>query len=480
MVEIPFCGQAYTERSLDMNAQRCVNFYPVQSPTASNPNRIVLYPTPGFYLFQKLVFGQARGLFAINDTLYVVAGDGLYSINETTPGVYSTTLRGVLSTSVGLVDISCNTVELNISDGVRGYVFNLQSGSFQSISGGSFPASGGVTNFTYQDGYTLAGLNNSKTIIQSGLLNGGSYGAQAFASVTSFPDNIVTVFSDQLQLYVFGNKLTEVRFNSGASPFAFEKTQGVLIQAGCAAKRSIVKVGNTIIWLASDVSGRSFVASLSGYNPEPVSSPAINEALERYSVISDAFGYSYREGDSHFYCLNFPTANATWCLDVKSGWWHERSYNGGRDLPICYAQWRGKHVVGDEDGNLWFMSQDYSEAYLNRSGAVYNPGVNVPRHYPPKRIRTCQHIDEENAIFIDELELRYEAGVGAILPAAVNDQIEALARNPQAMLRISKDGGHTWRDLGRVDRRTTFELSVTDPVRTYIMGAYAKVRGANK
>lgn len=470
---IPFCGQAYAERSPDANAQRCINLYPVNSPTSSNPGRMVLYPTPGYgYWTDTRTYpglagaGAIRGMFVINDVLYAISGSEFlkYLTDGTAIDV------GTLSTSSGLCSISCNTVELNISDGVSGYVYNLSSGAFTTISGGSWPAAG-VTNFTFQDGYTLAAVNGSKTVIQSDLLDGGTFGAQAFAVTTAFPDDVRAVFSDQNQLYVFGPKLTEVRVNSAATPFAFEKQQGVLIQAGLVSWKTIARVGGSIIWLASDSDGKAYIAALRNYTPQVLSTPPINEAIQRYATISDAFAYSYREASGAFYCITFPSADTTWACDLKTGMWHQRSVRGGRDLPECAVNYKGGTLVGDASGKMWWMSQDYS---------TDDEGDGL------SRVRSCEHIDGGGRqLFCHELEITLQTGVG-LLPSQQGD-------SPLATLRVSRDGGHTWhsagtQSLGRMGEyetrltwrrlgrgsRFAFELTITDPVAVCVTGARAR------
>lgn len=477
-VAIPFTGQAYADRSRDANAQTCVNLYPVISPTPDEPNRVILYPTPGLSLFVDttgLSFtgaGAIRGGYEINGALYIISGNRLLKYDGST-----WTAVGTLNTYTSRCSIQCNTVELAISDGSDGYTYNLGTGSFATISGGSWPASGGVTNFTFIDGYLLAAVNNSRQVIQSNLLAGGTYGAQAYVNTTSTPDNNVAVFSDQLQLYVFGPKVTEVRFNSGATPFAFEKSSGVLIQAGCVAWPTIVKVGSTVIWLASDDAGRAYVAALEGYTPKVLSTPPINEAIERYGTISDAFAYSYREADNQFYVITFPSAGVTWAYEVKTQAWHQRSApGGGRDYADVCVQYQGRNLVGGSDGKLYWMSQEY---LTGTSGGYYT------------RERTCSHVSADGKpLFLHELRIDIEAGVGLL---------SGQGSDPLAWLDVSRDGGNTWVSagtasmgrLGEYRRRLTwrrlgwgwnftFRLRVTDPVRTVVLGASALVTAGLK
>lgn len=476
MPTIGFCGQAYTDRTINANAQEAINLYPMVSPeNGISGTRIIMYPTPGFSSIYDIVassgisgVGAIRGLYVINDVLFVISGTKLIKITGTTS--YTATSLGTLTTSSGRCSIQCNTVELAISDGSYGYVYNLNTTSFSTISGGSWP-SNGITNFAFMDGYMLGAVNNSSRVIQSDSLAAGTYGAQAYVDVASYPDYNKAIFSDQLQLYILGPKLTEVRYDAGQIPFAFPKTSGVLIQVGCVSWSTIQKVGNTVIWLMSDAAGKSYIGALEGYSTKVLSTPPINEALERYSVISDAFAYTYREGDTQFYSITFPTEGVTWVLDVGTGWWHKRSVNNSRDLPDHYVLWQGMHVVGDSSGKLYQMSQDY---LTDGSGN----GL--------KRVRTCQYIEQDNnVVFIDELQIDIESGTST-----------SSTTEPLATLEASKDGGHTWYTLGskgfgkmgQYNKRLlwmrlgysrngwVFRLTITDAVRPYIMGAFAKLR----
>lgn len=477
MQPIPFCGQAYAERSHDANAQTCVGFYPAPSPTPSDPRRLVLLPTPGYALFQDLTAlgvtgaGAVRGLFEVSGALYIVSGNRFIKFDGSAYTAY-----GTLNTFTTRCSIACNTVELAISDGSYGYVYNLATNAFAVTSGGGFPASGGVTNFTFMDGYTLAAVNGSTRVIQSDLLAAGTFGAQAFAQITSFPDNLRAVYSDQRRLLVMGPKLTEDRFDSGATPFAFEKTQGVLIQAGCVSWATVGRLGDLTVWLMQDADGKAFVGALDGYTPRVLSTPAVNEAIERYAVTADAFAFTYREADHHFYVLTFPTEGVTWGFEVKTGMWHQRrSSTGGRDYPDHCVTFAGKHIVGGADGRLYTMSQD---------NALDTTGGYLPRE------RACPHLHADgDTLFVHEIVIDLEHGAG------LDSGVE-----PLATLYISRDGGHTWQSLGtaglggrgeyrsrltwrrvgRVRTRCALKLVITDPVRTCVLGAWTRATRGTK
>lgn len=458
------------------------------------PEKIIMYPTPGYKFAQACASystnGQAiRALFVINNILYIVCGNSLLSFTPTgtgydlTSGVFS--VLGKLKTSSGVVYIECNTVQLIINDALYGYIYTLSSAVFAAIgTTGSFPLNG-ITNLTYYDGYAIGAVNASQEIVQSNVLDGATWGAQAFDKITSFVDDIVAVFSDELILYIFGPKITEVQYDNGTIPYAFIKQAGVLIQAGCLAPATIKKVANTILWLASDIAGSPFVAALQSYAADPVSTAPINEFLARLTApqIAAAYSWTYREAENHFYCIT--VGGVTWSYDIKMKQWHERSIAGGADIPTAYVYWQGNHVVGDANGNLLLMSQNYSTYYDNTT----------QKDIPLMRQRVCQHLNADGkTMFLDELWIEMQQGGGFISDTQLLNQPVAAA--PLATLEISKNYGNTWinvgtrsmgtqgqyltrvlwRKLGRFRQNITFRLTITDPVQTFILGARANIR----
>jgi hypothetical protein len=504
---VPFCGQTYTDKTLVANAQESINLYPMRTPQPQTTGvsttqykqleNIIMYPSPGYKLAQALsgVLGSSnppvRGLYVINTILYIVCGNKLLSFtptgsgNDLTTGNFAT--LGTLNTSSGLVSIICNTVQLVISDGLNGYTYIIASNTFATISGGVFPASGGVTNLAYYDGYAIAAINASQELIQSNVLDGTTWQSLAFDKITSFPDNLVAVYSDELSLYAFGPKITEVQVDIGSIPYAFQKIAGVLIQSGCLSVFSIQKFANTVAWLASDIAGSPFIASMESYAARSISTPPLNEFLARCSIsqLQASYSWTYREGDNHFYCIT--VANVTWCYDLKMDMWHKRSIAGGADLPQCYVYWQGNHVVGDMFGNLLLMSQNYSYYYDNASG----------KDIPLMRTRSCQHISNGNTMFIEELQIEMQVGYGFITDTNLLNQPTG---TPLATLQVSRDFGniwHTigvrslgsqggyaqrviWRKLGRFKKAATFRLIISDPVATFIVGARAMIKRGTK
>ena len=306
-----------------------------------------------------------------------------------------------------------------------------------------------------------------------------------FASAEGAPDQLVSVNVDHREAWLFGSSTIEVWYNAGTADFPLQRIQGAFNELGCAAIYSIAKLDNTLFWLGADARGRGVVYRANGYQGERVSTHAIEFAIQSYSTISDAVAYSYQQEGHKFYVLTFPTAGATWVYDTITGAWHERAslINGqfDRHRSNCQMNFNNQTIVGDyENGNIYafdlnvYADNDQPQKWL-RSWRALPSGQNNLR-------RTAHHT----------LQLDCESGIG------IND---GQGSNPQAMLRWSDDGGHTWSRehwtslgaIGRYQQRVfwrrlgmtqklrdrVYEVSGTDPTKIVIMGAELILSGTS-
>lgn len=472
LVPVDFCTADYRDKSPNVSSRHAINLIPIIDLQDPRTARIVMQPTPGRLLFKDLSGNSVRGLYTLNNVLYAVCDSTFYSVDSSG----NLTTLGTLLTSSGQIDILDNTVQIVINDRTYIYTYNLSSGVFARVTDANYP-SAGFSSITYHDGYVLGAQNNSRRIYQTSLFDASTFPNQAFTDVSTYTDNLTAVFSDQRELYALGAKGTEVRFDAGDTPFAFERVNNVAIQTGCASSKTLRKLDNSFIWLSQNQRGGGHVVKLDGYTPQIISSPALNETIERYSTISDAIAWTYKEADNDFYVLTFPTANATWVWNAATKFWHQLSdFNVGRDIANAYAYCYGKHIVGDyASGKLYYWSQDY----LDNNGGII------------QRQLTTKHFDANGAmIFLYELQVDIENGVG------LNS---GQGSDPLATLEISRDGGNTWHTagvasmgkLGQYRKRLiwrqlgnsymfTFRVTISDPVRTYIIGARAGIKLGNK
>lgn len=466
MPQIPFLGSSTRGRSTNVNAGRRINLFPQMDKDGKTP--VALIGCPGTRLLAALGgSGGIRGAYAPSKgNAIVVQGSSVYTVASD----WTSTLVGTVDDATTPVSMADNGTVAVIVTGANGYVFDLAARTLTQIRD---PAFYGADRVAYLDGYFIFNKPGTQEFYISELL-GINFDALDFASAEGAPDLLVSLIADHRELWLFGEASTEVFTNTGNVDFPFERSGNAFLQQGCAAKHSPVRMDNSVFWLGQDENGAAIVWRADGYRPARVSDHNIERAIQGYATISDAIGYSYQQEGHTFYVLTFPSANATWCLDVATGEWHERAYLDpdtgelGRHRSNCMMYFGGEHVVGDwENGNLYALDLDY---YSDNGDPM--PAIVVSGHIANQDYAWIAH----NRVQVD-----METGVGL-----QSGQGSA----PVAVLDWSDDGGHTWSNehsasigavgqyrararwnrLGR-SRDRVYRLTITDPVKRVILGA---------
>jgi hypothetical protein len=233
----------------------------------------------------------------------------------------------------------------------------------------------------------------------------------------------------------------------------------------------------------------------SGYNAVRVSTHATEAAWTDYQrqwKITDATASYYVEHGHRFYLLHFPSANdgdgATWVFDFVSRLWTERlSWDAVRGRWTAYrgryhAIGYGVHLVGD-----W-----KSEVVYQQDLKVYNDQLPDFTFTPIRRQRVGPVIASGLSRNVySELQIGMQVGVDV-------PTFGYPGSNPQAMLRVSGDGGVTWSNemqapigrSGNYDARVSFrrlghatgfvpELTITDPIPIAITDAWVRMTPGN-
>lgn len=454
-----FIGPTYQERSLNFDAQRCINWIPITGSNTSK-TQMSLIETPGLELWTFLSANPIRGIKAVQNFLFVVAGNILYKIltNKTITNI------GTLSTSTGLVGMEINeNNELAIVDGIKLYVYNYSTNVFNEPSPQPL---GGPTSIAFIDQYLVVTLSESQNFQISNLNDAQTWSAIQFAASESSPDLLIAAKVLHKQLYLFGEFTTEIWYDSGASPFPFDTTSGV-IDWGVMSKESIANAADTLVWLGRRKNGSlsGQVVKANGYQAEVISTPALEARWRTYSTTTDAIAFSYWMDGGEFYVITFPAGKETFCYDFTTRLWHERSsFNLGYWRAIGFAPFAGAHLTGDlTTGKLYNI----------------NPSIFTDNGESIIRIRRAPHLwNDRKMVTYNSLQLEFESGPenGSSLSGA--------------MLRWSNDGGHTWsnyyvqnigstgeytkrviwRRLGTA-RDRVFEVSFSDAVKARIIGA---------
>jgi len=474
MAQFPFIGGSYTARSKNLNAEACINLYPeVGSPNSKNVAMLV--GTPGKRLWATVGTGPIRGVLRISKSVaVVVSGSEVYTVDTSAVA----TLRGVITIGTTPVGLATNGQQMMlVTGGPEGYVLNVSTYAFSQIADSDFT---GADTVQFVDGYFVFNKRNTGQF-QITSLYGTDVDPLDFATAEGSPDLLLSLLVDHREIWMFGETSTEVFFNSGNPDFPFERINGAFIEQGCAAKFSPAKLDNTVYWLTYDDRGQGTVQRAAGYQPQRVSTHALEFALSQMSRIDDAVAYTYQQEGHSFYVLNFPTAQQTWAFDASTELWHQRAWRDPadasmkQDRAICQMNFAGETIVGDwQNGKLYVLDLDY----FTDNGD------------PIARVRTCPHLADGSYRyqFFHALQVDMQTGVG------INGVTGTDGVNPQAMLQWSDDGGYSWSNelwaaIGKIGERRTrvcwrrlgksrdrvFKITITDPVRVIMVGASVRV-----
>jgi len=432
---------------------------------------------------------------------YVVSAAEVYQLTSLT----STPVKIGNVADGGPVSIADNGTQLFFACNGPSYIFNEATHTFKQITDPDFP---GAVTVGYLDGYFVFNEPNSQRVWVTSLLDGSSIDPLDFASAEGSPDGLVAVNVDHREAWLFGSDSVEVWYDVGGTDFPLQRIQGAFNEIGLVAAYSVAKLDNSLFWLGTDARGQGIVYKANGYTGQRVSTHAIEYAIAQYGNISDAFAYTYQQEGHGFYVLTFPSANATWVYDAATQAWHERAglVNGQftRHRSNCQCNFGGNTIVGDfENGNIYTLDLDVyadngqpqkwlrswralptGQNNLNRS-AHHSLQLDAETGVGLSGLTTGENVymtTESGEPLITENNDFILSAVGALpIPA------------PQAMLRWSDDGGHTWSNehwtsMGRIGeyghrtiwrrlgmtlklRDRVYEVSGTDPVKIAIMGA---------
>lgn len=451
--EIPFIGGAYTARSKNLNAQVCQNLYLEMDQTGAR-NVIALVGCPGMKLWLNVgIPGEVRGFHVFNENLYVVVKETVYKI--TVEKVISTI--GTIGTSLGWVDMTDDGIYLGIFDSTGGWTYD--GITFTAIADADMPTPSGAT---YQDGYHIVSRAGTDQFFICDQDDPTSWDATKYATAEGSGDALVSPVSVERQLWLIGTETTEIWYNSGET-FPFTRNPGGFLSIGCNAKRSIATLEGELLFLDD----KNRVVRKQGLQLTPVSTYQIDYLISTMQKTADAVGFIYAQEGHFFYELTFPTDLKTICFDLTTGFWHTRASGlfDSRSRANCAVRFNDLVLVGDyENGNIY----EYDLDTFTDNGE------------PKRAIRVAQALNNGNQnTFYNAFELQIETGIG-----------DGTSDDPQIMLQISRDGGHTWgpekwKSMGQVGeyekrvrwnrlgmgRDFTVKTIIADPVKRNIFKA---------
>lgn len=461
-MRVPLFGIGRQGKTPVVTAKVLQNFFVEYRPQGEY-TQVVAHGFPGLDRFLSFGDTKVRGQpLAVeqNDLLYCVHRGVLKEVNNA--GVVND--RGMLDTVQGPVMMAHDGSRIVIIDGTFGYQYDIATTTLTKITDSDFPSS--PTSVTWQDGFFIVGFDDGKFYIST---DGLTWDALDFTEADSNPDRLVRIYSDHGEVIAFGDISTEFYANTGINDFPFRKISGADQEWGLAARDSVVKLGNSVALLCKNRLGQVMIGRLSGHAIEPISTPDIDTAINKFAVKSDCTAHSYLLDGHPMAQFNFPSAGYSFCYDALSNQWYTRKSQGITRHRCEYGtQYLDRTILTDySNGTLYQMN---SESFTENGETI--EGVIVG-----------EHIGNEQAPFvIDLIRMDMEVGVGAT---------SGQGADPQVMLQISPDGGKSWssemwRSFGPIgeygrqvewDRlgiytKATIKLAITDPVKRTVLGCY--------
>jgi hypothetical protein len=439
------------------------------------PPTITNLPCRGVWVFP----GSARALW--------IFGNGAYLMKAATPpsgftpATFTVEQVGTLATNDGRVSIRDDGVGhfAVVVDGANGYLYSAVDSSFSKIAD---PAFLGADTVAFIDGWWIFNQPGTQVFYTNASTYSTAFNGSNFALKDGASDVLVSLIENKEELWLIGERTTEIWYDAGGQYFAFQRLVSTMLQVGCAAKHSVSRFSaagqDGLVWLARSDRGENVVVRTEGFSVKVISTPAVSDEIAKYALVSDATGDTYQEDGHEFYVLTFPTADVTWVYDSQTDMWHKRaSYDPysntyHRMRAAAFVNFQNQRLVGDyQNGSIYRLTR---EAYTDAG-------------WPLVAWRRTPHVWDGGArerVYMASLQIEFAPGVGT--------QIN-MGSDPQAVLQISRDGGVTWsqqfkRGLGKVgaylnrviwrrlsfSRDTVVDVKVIDPVKRDVVGANLK------
>lgn len=431
-----FCSKDSTPFSAKVDCQKLVNLYRETVQSGDGENDFCLIKTPGLRRAVRPsgANGANRGSYEINGRLFQVIADRLYSIDSN----YSTITNNGPANNDGLpVMMAASTDTLMLVSG--GLLYRVNGGTLSLMSVPFTPIGiGFIKNYFV----ALSSVNQQFFYSTD---DGATWPALNFQTAEAAANAMIAMIIDHEELWLIGNRISQV-YVVGTDPNTpFVARQDAVIQQGTAAAASVVALDNSLFWIGKNKNGERTVIRTNGFNPENVSTYAVNNTLRGFSRVDDAIGQAYQLNGHSMVRFTFPAADRTLEYDATENDWHEVAYRNvaagtySRHRGNTIVSAFGKILVGDHtNGWLYEMSPD-----------VYDEQVNDALNTPIRWNRRCPHLVKDGKkVEYGRLDVFAEMGMGLNVVAGQP------GFDPQIAMRFSDDAGNTFssvfsRSLGK-------------------------------
>jgi len=391
MARIPYniATGFYESESLDLAAQRCVNWRPQVAQTEGATSGNVLFTTDGIDNFGSVGRrSTSRGGIVFKNELHVVNDTTLFKIDS-----------GGLSTSIGTIEgtdrcsFATNGLNIFICDpNNKSYFYDPGFGDLQEITvvDADWSSLGQIRSVTYIDSTYI--VNNDTELAQGSITDdnrGKDFKLLDFGTAEISPDPIRRVMNIRNRLHALGETTIEAFTNVGGAGFSFQRLNGSNVDKGIAARFAVTLYDDGYAYLGVGLKrGYSVYFSQATGQPKPISTSAIDVALNRYTEaeIATAFMWTYEITGNSYVGLSLPDRTFVYDSFVSAlkgrPMWHERLTDGGTWSVVDCLRAYGKTLcLEDETGLIGALNTDIASefqrdinriatgAYINAQGA---------------------------------------------------------------------------------------------------------------
>ena len=427
-----FVGPAYRARSQTIDAETLINLYVETIASQGDVKKANLYGTPGSKFLLSVATANCRGCFSEDGVNLITVGSQLYSLD---PAIMNATLLGTIPDDGAPVSYESNGrggEQIAICGGGQLKILNLLTMTLSAAI--VLPLTNTPVMLAFLDGYFLLLEAGTIRVWFSAIEDGTIWSALDFFVTSETADNLVGIKRLRDKIWVMGSHTSSVYYDSGDVVNPFVPYPGSVVNEGLVSPWAVGVQGETIIWMAQNKDGARRVVTGQYYAPTRISTPAIDFALASYSAtdIAATEVLIYESEGHQFACFTIG-ATATWCYDARESavrgepTWHQRATTD--PVMNSLSAWRARGVcttsigtvIGDRyTGNIYLLDLD---TFTDSFG-------------PIRRERTATYLSAENQwMFLDQIELGIQAGVGLV---------SGQGSNPQIMASISRDGAMTW------------------------------------
>lgn len=466
MTQAPIAFQSNEGRYNFLGVSSLLNAHAEKmDPDAKGPLAVV--PSDGIIQFVDEATTPCRGLIYLEDVdkAYSVHANSVYKVTYSAGTATATRIGTIPGTDPVQLSRNQNAspqVTVRSDAGVQVIASNTDGVAF--VTDTDLPDD--AVTAEYVSGYTAVGFEDRSWFISSPNQS-LTYDALDFATFQQRAGKLVRIVENDGELVGFCSKWLEVWKDTGNPDFPFEPMSSKNV--GLMAADAVTRCNGKLIF--PDQNG--IVDKLVGYDPQRISTHAIERLIQDDANQADMRAFSWSRGGHHFACLS--GTNWSRCFDDTTQVWHSRQSYGQDTWRARYSmQAWGKTIVGDGlSGKLGYLDSD---TYTEYGGTMIWGVDSPPMHVFP------------NGGIVDAIHFDLATGYGTL---------SGQGSNPKVMLQTSTDGGNSFgnyrelelgvtgkyrtrvtaRRLGRfTEKGIVFRLRISDPVVRALVNTDIEVR----